>query len=274
MSLNAELTAAEIRHQGNIQAIHANHDARITAARQNYEQAELAFNATRIQVGLRDPTYARWWFYWPFLLALSCLEVPVNQLAFQLYFGEGSFVSMLITFGIGAVLVFFAHMIGLTMRRFSHNAQKSTGALSSSLWLILLFLLSFVISYSLAILRQGYLEFQRQPDPTLTEMIQQGRELAAAATVVREGFIHFFLALDGWIFFFINFAVLTVGVAASFWSHDAHPDYARQHQKKQRTWKLLQRREQDLNRDLGAEQANHAARVDQIRRRYPDQAAA
>lgn len=44
-------------------------------------------------------------------MALATLEVPVNQLAFRLNFGEGSFLSTFITFGIGVVLIYFAHAI-------------------------------------------------------------------------------------------------------------------------------------------------------------------
>ena len=133
---------------------------------------------------------------------MATLEVPVNQLAFQLYFGEGNSGAILITFGVGVVLVVFAHAIGLTMRRFRHNSEAAGGALASMAWILFLFFLSLVISHSLAILRQGYLSFRTQPDPTLTELINQGRPLEAAATVVGQGFLHFALGLDGLIFFF------------------------------------------------------------------------
>lgn len=272
MTLQTELDGARKRHEDNLKAIEEKHRERVANAQANHERSELAFNTTRVQVGQRDPTYARWYFYWPFLLALASLEVPVNQLAFQLYFGEGSLLSTVITFGIGVVLVYFAHMIGVTLRRFRHNSESTGGSAASMAWLLLLLLLSIIISYSLAILRQGYLEFQSTPEPSLVEMINQGRQLEAAATIIGKSFLKFALAIDGWIFFFINIAILTVGVLASFWSHDPHPSYAKQHQAMKKDWAELQRRTLDRGRDIGAEEAGYAAKQDQIRRKYESKA--
>lgn len=270
MSLQNDLDGAKIRHEGNVEAINQQHNALIGNAEQDYQAAELAYNATRISVGQRDQSYARWWFYWPFLIGLATLEVPVNQLAFQLYFGEGSLLSTFITFGVGVVLIYFAHGVGINMRRFRHNSQTDGGAIASTIWIVSLTTISLIISYSLAILRQGYLAFQRQPDPSLTELIEQGRKLEAAATVVSQAFLRFALEIDGWIFFFINVGILTVGVLASFWSHDPHPDYAAQHKKMQRTLKKLQTLKANRGRDLGTEEANYAARQAQVRRKYTE----
>lgn len=215
MTLETELSAAKTQHEANIVAIKQKHSQRIKNADDNHQRAEVLCNQTRILTG-RDPTYARWWIYWPLLLALSTLEVPVNALAFQLYFGDGSLMSMFVTFGIGVVLVVFAHGIGVTMRRFRHNAENFGGALASCGWLVLLFGLTLTICYSLAILRQAYLAFQSAPDPTLSDMIAQGNQLSAAATVLSQNFLQATLQIDGWIFLFINLGIITVGVLASF----------------------------------------------------------
>lgn len=268
MTLQAELSAAEARHASNIQVINQKHSSKITQADEAHQRAELAYNHTWLLVRERDPSYARGWIYWPFMIVLATLEVPVNSLAFQLYFGDGTFLSGFITFGIGVVLIYFAHGIGVTMRRFRHNSEDTGGAYASLGWIGFLTLITLTISYSLAILRQGYLAFQRAPNPTLSEMIAQGRQLDAAATVLQQNFLNFSLAIDGWIFFFINLAILTVGVLASFWSHDPHPDYAKQHKTMKRARKILDRRRGDEAKDLTAEQAHFAAQKAQINRRH------
>jgi len=267
VSAEAELAAAEARHAANIKVINQKHVTKIGLADQNFQNAELAYNHTWLMVREREPSYARWWIYWPFMIALATLEVPVNQLAFQLYFGEGTFLSTFITFGIGVVLIVFAHGIGVTMRRFRHNAEDTGGALASTGWIFFLALCALIVSYSLAVLRQAYLAFERAPDPTLTEMIEQGRRIDAAAVVLQENFLRSELAMDGLIFLFINIAILTVGVLGSFWGHDPHPDYAAQDQRKKRTFKILQRRKADEGRDLAAEEAHFAASKAQINQR-------
>ncbi|PZO53307.1 MAG: hypothetical protein DCF16_07515 [Alphaproteobacteria bacterium] len=267
MSAEAEIAAAEARHTSNIKVINQKHSTKIAQAEQNYQQAELSYNHTWLMVREREPSYARWWIYWPFMIALATLEVPVNQLAFQLYFGEGTFLSTFITFGIGVILVVFAHGIGVTMRRFRHNAEDTGGAVASISWIVFLSLWALIISYSLAVLRQSYLAFERAPDPTLTEMIQQGRQLDAAAAVLQQNFLRADLAIDGLIFLCINIAILTVGVLGSFWGHDPHPDYAAQDKRKKRAYKILQRRKADEGRDLAAEEAHFAATKAQINQR-------
>lgn len=266
MTQESDLSAADARHAANILVIKQKHSARISNAEENYSKAEGDYNQTWLLVRERAPTYARWWIYWPFLVALATLEVPVNQLAFQLYFGEGSLLSTFVTFGVGLVLIYFAHAIGVTMRRFRHNSEETGGALASLGWIAFLLLLTITISYSLAILRQAYLAYQHAPNPTLSEMIAQGRQLDAAATVLQQNFLRSDLAMDGLIFFFINVGIMTVGVVASFWGHDPHPDYANQDQVMKRTWKLLQRRKGDESKDLAAEQAHFASQKAQIAR--------
>ena len=58
--------------------------------------------------------------YLPLMVALALVEVPVNRLAFELFFQEQPAVSLALAVVVGAVLMFFAHMVGTLVRRMEH----------------------------------------------------------------------------------------------------------------------------------------------------------
>ena len=55
---------------------------------------------------------------YPFvLLVIAIAEIPINRLAFELFFQEAPIVSLFLSFAVGLLLAFFAHQAGLWLRQ-------------------------------------------------------------------------------------------------------------------------------------------------------------
>jgi hypothetical protein len=130
---------------------------------------------------------------------------------------------------IGAVQIFLAHTVGVTARRLSYAVEQRQWAnpgISRSLaaaphMLAIALSLFFILanSYGLAVFRQAFLQFVNQPDPSLEQLINDDQ--ATAYVMIGSS-----LAVEGWIFLFINLGIVGVAIMGAFFSHDPHPDYA------------------------------------------------
>ena len=62
--------------------------------------------------------------YLPFMFALAFAEVWVNSKSFELFFASNQLISLLLASAVGAMLVFFAHITGASIKRALLMKQK------------------------------------------------------------------------------------------------------------------------------------------------------
>ncbi|MDT7951925.1 MAG: hypothetical protein RQ966_10525 [Acetobacteraceae bacterium] len=209
------------------------------------EEAEKAHRAIRAEVNGRPLRRNLVGLYLPVMALLSLIEVPVNRLAFELFFQEQPAVSLALAFVVGAVLVFFAHMVGTLVRRMetpSRTAQQVRRALGIALFIGL----SGVLMYLLAGMRQLYVRLlESEQGSSISAMVEGLTGAGAARTIANVASEQ--LGTAGWTLLVLNIVVFVFGATAAFLRHDPHPDYEgvwRQHERaRRRTTRLRSRYE-------------------------------
>lgn len=189
---------------------------------QTLEEAEKAHRAVRAQVGGRPLRRSLVRVYAPLLILLALIEVPVNRLAFELFFQEQPVISLSLALAVGAMLMFFAHLVGVLMRRMEFPS-KPAARIGRGLAILLLLSLVGALMYVLAGMRQLYVQLLQSEAGSLQDQIQQltqGGAASALASVANTD-----LGRAGWTLLLLNIALFTLGLAASFLRHDPHPDY-------------------------------------------------
>lgn len=205
-------------HAGNMNAIDTKYGGRIAEAQESLDVINAKWDTIQAEVD-RQPRYARGIFYWPLMVALMLFEIPVNRLSFELFFRESPTVSLGVAFLVGVILVTLAHRLGIVLSRFSYHAKKS-GWIGSAIQIVLISALIFALIYGVSVLRQAYLNFETQPSVSFSDMLAGTGSAQAAGDLFKAG-----LDISGWIFFAINLGIVAVGLTASYFAHDPHPDF-------------------------------------------------
>ncbi|MFN4024275.1 MAG: hypothetical protein ACK4MQ_05550 [Hyphomonas sp.] len=205
-------------HTGNMNAIETKYGGRIADAQEELNAINGKWDSIQAEVD-RQPRYARAIFYWPFMLALMLFEIPVNRLSFELFFRESPAVSLGVAFLVGVILVTLAHRLGVLFCRFGYYIRKS-GWVSSLIQMVLITAMILALVYGVSVLRQGYLDFETQPRASFSDMLAGTGAAQMAGDMFKAG-----LGISGWIFFAINMGIIAVGLTASYFSHDPHPDF-------------------------------------------------
>lgn len=227
--------AANENHRRQMEAIGVEYNPRIddseTKLRLASEKWEIIFG----QEKGRLPSYSSPFFYWPFMVVLAICEAPVNRLSFELFFGESPLLSLTVSLLVGMVLIALAHSVGIVSRRLRYSLSQPMGPWPSLLQLAVMITLISLLCYGVAVLRQGYLSFVTQPNPSFSALIDNQQIGQAAMVVLRAG-----LAIEGWIFLIINSAIVLVGVLAAYLCHDPHPVYERLDRERKAATDLLE----------------------------------
>lgn len=205
----------------------------------------------------RQPRYSSALFYWPFLVALAICEVPVNRLSFELFFQESPVISLGVSFLIGSLFMGLAHGVGIVARRFRYNAKRGGAGVACGQLLLTIALIG-ALAYGVAVLRQGYLAFVTQPNRDFSQLMESNQYGEAALLVLKVG-----LGIEGWIFLFINLAIVFVGVLAAYFCHDPHPDFQKADETKKKTELALNK----LNAQKGEAEASEQRRFAVVMRR-------
>lgn len=205
-------------HAGNMNAIEKKYGGRIADAQEELNSINGKWDSIQAEVD-RQPRYARAIFYWPFMLALMLFEIPVNRLSFELFFRESPTVSLGVAFLVGVILVTLAHRLGVLFCRFGYYIRKSSW-ISSLIQMVLITAMILALVYGVSVLRQGYLDFETQPQASFSDMLAGTGAAQMAGDMFKAG-----LGISGWIFFAINMGIVAVGLTASYFSHDPHPDF-------------------------------------------------
>jgi hypothetical protein len=216
------------------------------------EEAEKAHRAVRAEVNGRPLRRSLVGLYLPLMIGLALVEMPVNRLAFELFFQEQPAVSLALAGVVGAVLIFFAHMVGTLVRRME-TPSRPTQQVRRGLGILLFAGLAAVMMYLLAGMRQLYVRLleseQASNLSTIIEGITNGGTAHAIANVANEQ-----LGTAGWTLLILNLVIFVFGATAAFLRHDPHPDYEAAWRNQERARRRLTRLRTRYERAASAKQ--------------------
>ena len=157
-------------------------------------------------------------FYLPSLVILAVAEVPINRLAFELFFESMPLVSLLISAAIGGLLIFFAHTIGVLIKRLQCK-EIEINRDNVYLTITLLSILTMTLMYFLGLMREKWVDVN---DPAALNL----ESFINSATNTDKGIAESFLiGSRGFTLLLLNLAIFTVGMMLAFLRHDPHPFY-------------------------------------------------
>ena len=166
--------------------------------------------------------------YVPFMLALAFAEVWVNRLAFELFFESNPLVSLFLAIAVGLMLVFFAHIVGASVKRIlpKEVPHSKTNTIIS---MVLLNSLVAVFILYLAKMRQAFVSINNSQGLSLEGVFDTG-EIDGLEGVIGEldgmdALISTNLGEEGFFLLLVNIVVYVAGVIAAMLRHDSHPDY-------------------------------------------------
>ncbi|MCA8902001.1 MAG: hypothetical protein KDA53_12205 [Hyphomonas sp.] len=244
-------------HARRLAVIDKRYDAKLMTALSRAHRANSLWDEIQGEVN-RQPRYSSPWFYLPFMIALAIAEVPINRLSFELFFRESPAISLVVSLLVGGVLVALSHRIGMLLCRFGYFAQRRGWKVEVAQVLAIGALVG-ALCYGLSVLRQGFLQAAVQPDVGFAEAMNGAGALEMLT-------LNAALGLEGWIFLFINLAVVMVGVSAAFFCHDGHPDFQKADVERKRAEKAVAAIRIQIAEAEAAEQRRHANQLRRIAR--------
>ena len=240
-------------HARRLQVINTRFSARLESAKARADRAHATWDEIHGEVN-RQPRYSGPWFYMPFMILLAIAEVPINRLSFELFFRESPAIALVVSLLVGGVLVILSHRLGLLLGRFGYFAKQRGWFLEFAQVAVVVVLIG-ALCYGLSVLRQGFLEAAVAPEIGFADAMNGGGA-GAALMSLKAG-----LGLEGWIFLFINLAVVLVGVSASYFCHDAHPDFQAADVERKRAEKALAVLKAQVADAEAADQRRHASQL-------------
>jgi hypothetical protein len=157
--------------------------------------------------------------YIPFMLVLAVAEIPVNRLAFELFFEQSPIISLILSGAVGSLFVFFAHIIGSQLR----NAQckeitiNNKGVYLTSSALVLM---SLIVMYFLGVMREQLVTVQASANLNLEEMLNEETQSAINGSLTS-----LVIGSKGLMLLLLNLAIYVSGIMMAFLRHDPHPHY-------------------------------------------------
>ena len=211
---------------GQTSAKHAEVSEKLSYAEQSLRGIRMSVNNRPLSVQLTG-------VYLPFMFLLAFAEVWVNSKAFELFFESSPLISLFLASAVGAMLVFFAHISGTTIKR----AQSKEIVIDKPKMYIPMFVLNFLIVifiYFLAKMRQAFVSIQEQStqgfnsedfekllqDPNLSNLNIDVEQTSAIISLISTN-----LGEAGLFLLLVNLLVYVCGFIAAFIRHDTHPDY-------------------------------------------------
>jgi|GEM_PF-1494639 len=157
--------------------------------------------------------------YIPFMLLLSIAEIPVNRLAFELFFEQSPVISLILSGAVGSLFIFFAHIIGSQLR----NAQcKELVIDTGKIYLTLssLVMMSMLVMYFLGVMREQLVTVQASANLNLEDMLNDDTQAAISG-----GLTSLAIGSKGLMLLLLNLAIYVSGILMAFLRHDPHPQY-------------------------------------------------
>ena len=236
--LDIQLPKSEERTEENIQlereqiqSALGENSSKFEEARGKYMDSHKVLSTIKIQVNQRPLSIQFVTFYIPFMTLLAFAEVFVNSMAFELFFESSQLISIIVATGVGAMLVFFAHITGASFKRTQSkevpvskaNTYLSMGVLNS-LVVVLIFYLSKMRQAFVSISNQEAQGFDLDPEKLLNSDTP-GLNEALGSQNILDSLMQINLGPEGMFLLLINVAIYVCGFVAAFVRHDSHPDY-------------------------------------------------
>lgn len=157
--------------------------------------------------------------YLPFLIFLALVEIPVNQMAFTLFFDEGAIITSLLALAVGTIFIYFSHVIGTGLKR---TTCKECDVPVTKTYIIMgaLAIFSILIMYVLAKMRQAVISLTSSSQGFDVNAFLEGGVTMTVETVGSTS-----LAFEGFTLLVLNIAIFAAGLVSAFYRHDAHPEY-------------------------------------------------
>lgn len=231
--------------------------ARYSAQARTLEQAERDHRSVRAAVGGRLLRRQLVGSYWAVLLLLAVAEVPINRLAFELFFQEQPLFSLILAGAVGIALMFLAHLTGLLVRR--EPQPPLWKQLRHVAGIVLILLLTGTLVYALASMRQLYVQMLQNEGGSLQQQVESILRGNAATAVSQVASTR--LGPAGYTLMVLNITLFAVGAAASFLRHDPHPDYEAAWQGERRSRTRLMRTRARFESRLDVAQKEHDTRI-------------
>jgi len=167
--------------------------------------------------------------YLPFMFALAFAEVWVNSKSFELFFASNQLISLLLASAVGAMLVFFAHITGASIKRALPEDAKR-GRTKTTVSMILLNSLVAVFILFLGKMRQAWVALDLEDDAGLQLDLGLDDSMDGLENIVGEisgiqSLIGTELGNEGLFLLLFNVLVYVAGTVAAMLRHDSHPDY-------------------------------------------------
>ena len=163
--------------------------------------------------------------YIPFMLALAFAEVWVNSKSFELFFASNQLISLLLASAVGAMLVFFAHITGASIKRALPEEAKQ-GRTKTTISMVMLNSLVAVFIVFLGKMRQAWVALDiAEDEPMFGEEAVSGLENIVGEVSGIQSLIGTELGNEGLFLLLFNVLVYVAGTVAALLRHDSHPDY-------------------------------------------------
>ena len=107
------------------------------------------------------------------MFVLAFAEVWVNSRSFELFFESNSLVSLLLASAVGAMLVFFAHITGISNKEGTSESAKN-GRLKTTFSMLFLNSLVAIFILYLGKMRQAWVALENDPDVLVFEELDDG----------------------------------------------------------------------------------------------------
>jgi predicted nucleic acid-binding Zn-ribbon protein len=231
--------------------------ARYSAQTRALEQSERDHRNVRAAVGGRMLRRQLVGFYWAIMLFLALVEVPINRLAFELFFQEQPLFSLILAGGVGLALMFLAHLTGLLVRR--EPQPPRWRQVRHIAGIVLILLVAGTLIYALASMRQLYVQMLQNEGGSLQQQVEAILHGNAASAVTQVASTK--LGVAGYTLMTLNMTLFLVGAAASFIRHDPHPDYEAAWRSERRVRVRLTRTRVRFETKLSAARKKHETRI-------------
>jgi hypothetical protein len=188
------------------------------------EEAQKSLRSVRAEVNNRPLRTSFGPLYGLMMLLLALAEVPVNRAAFELTFREEPIFSLLLAAAVGIILIFFAHVAGIVLRRWP--LRPTMGQVLARV--VTLGIMGCVVGagvFTMAKMRQGFMRLTAAENDGFAERLQEA--LRGSPQQAVSVMADMPLGIGDYTFIAINVLIFTFGVIASFLRHDPHPDYER-----------------------------------------------
>lgn len=157
--------------------------------------------------------------YFPLMALLAVAEIPVNRLAFELFFESMPAVSLLLSGAVGCLLIFFAHIVG---KQYRHTQCPITANDKQGVFIAIAGLLavSLLLMFFLGVMREQLVALQAGSVINLEDLSLD--DLAAGKGADPNSF-SFTIGSKGAFLILLNFVIFLAGILASYFRHDSHP---------------------------------------------------